>query len=452
MTMRDLAGSTRSHLSASLHAVSMSELQRAMQNTASSSATAPQIALRGSLNATADATWGKTMQDLVARTDASLQASALPVQGGTAAPIDGKIHARYSGKNSQLAFEPSYIRTTATSVTVSGSVGDRAALQIRADSNDLHELETIASAFHSPDTEPIGIYGRATLNATVSGSTRSPEVAGQLNAENLKVRGSEWKLLRASIAASPSQIRIENGELDSANRGRVTFRLATALQHWSFTQSSPFQVQLAASQLNLAELTRTLGSTTAAAGTLSADVTASGTQQNLNGHGRISLTSAHIAGETIQAADLQFQGTGRQVDAKLTIDSPSGSANASLQYEPESQSYSAELRAPGIKLDQLETVKARNLQLQGTLSINASGRGTLHDPQLQSVIEVPQLNVRDQVIRGLKLQTDIANHVANFKLDSDVINTHAGGHGSIQLNGDYYADAVLDTQTSPSRL
>lgn len=449
MTIRDLAGSTRSHLSASLHAVSVSELQHAMQSTASSSATAPQIALRGSLNAIADATWGKTMQDLVARTDASLQASALPVRGGTAAPINGRIHARYSGKNSQLAIEQSFIRTTATSVTVSGSVGDRAALQIRADSNDLHELETIAGAFRSPDTEPIGIYGRATLNATVSGSTRSPEVAGQLNAENLKVRGTEWKLLRASIAARPSQIRIENGELASANRGRVTFRLATGLQHWSFTQSSPFQVQLAASQINVAELTRALGSTTAAAGTLSADVTASGTRQNLNGHGRIGLTSAHVAGERIQAAELQFQGTGRQVEAKLKIDLPSGSANASLQYEPESQSYRAELRAPGIRLDQLETVKARNLQLQGTLSVNASGRGTLHDPQLQSVIEVPQLNVRDQVIRGLKLQTNVANHVANFTLDSDVINTHAGGHGSIQLNGDYYTDAVLDTQTIP---
>ena len=121
--------------------------------------------------------------------------------------------------------------------------------------------------------------------------------------------------MRANIAASPSQIRKENGELDSANRGRVTFKLATALQHWSFAQSSQFQLQLAASQLNLAELTKTLGSTVSAAGTVSADVTASGTQQNLNGHGKISLTSAHIAGETIQSADLQFQGTGKQVDA-----------------------------------------------------------------------------------------------------------------------------------------
>ena len=183
MTMRDLAGLTRSHLSASLQSVSVSELQRAMQNAAPSSASA-QIAVHGSLTATADATWGKTMQDLVARADASVQASARPAQGGATTPIDGKIHARYSGKNSRLAFEPSYLRTTATSVTVSGSVGDRAALQIRADSNDLHELETIANAFRSPGTEPIGIYGHATLNATVSGSTRSPEVAGQLTAES----------------------------------------------------------------------------------------------------------------------------------------------------------------------------------------------------------------------------------------------------------------------------
>ena len=65
------------------------------------------------------------------------------------------------------------------------------------------------------------------------------------------------------------------------------------------------------------------------------------------------------------------------------------------------------------------------------------------------MIEVPQLQVRDQVIRGLKLQTNVANHVANFTLDSDVINTHAGGHGTIQLTGDYLADLSLDTQSIP---
>ena len=38
---------------------------------------------------------------------------------------------------------------------------------------------------------------------------------------------------------------------------------------------------------------------------------------------------------------------------------------------------------------------------------------------MQVLIEVPQLRVRDQVIRGLKLQSNIVNHAANFTLDSE---------------------------------
>ena len=184
-------------------------------------------------------------------------------------------------------------------------------------------------------------------------------------------------------------------------------------------------------------------------GTVSADIVASGTQLAPTGHGTISLASARISGEPVRAVDVNFQGTEKQINANLKIDLPAGSANGTVQYEPASQSYNVELHAPGIKLDQLETVKARNLQLQGVLDIIASGRGTIQDPQLQAVIEVPQLQVRDQVIHGLKLQTNVANHVANFTLDSDVLNTHAGGHGTIQLKGDYVADASLDTQAIP---
>jgi translocation and assembly module TamB len=102
-----------------------------------------------------------------------------------------------------------------------------------------------------------------------------------------------------------------------------------------------------------------------------------------------------------------------------------------------------------MKLDQLETLKARNLQLQGLLEVNASGKGTLGDPKMQALVEVPQLQIRDQAIRGLKLQTKVANHVANFTLDSEALNMHAGGHGTIQLNDEYLADVSLDTQSIP---
>lgn len=448
-TMRDLAGSTKSRLSASLRAVSLARLQSELQRTKSSSGVANQIAMSGLLNATADATWGKTLQDVLARADATLQGSAQPAQGGTATPINGVIHTRYSGKGGQLAFEQSYIRTPGTSIALNGTISDRAALQIRAASNDLHELETILAGFRAPGAQPVGVYGHAALSAAVSGSTRSPQISGQLTAENLRVRGSEWKLLRANIAASPSQIRVEDGELDSASRGRVTFRLVTALQQWSPTKSTPFKAQIAASQINAADLIKASGSATPVAGTLSADIVAGGTQLAPTGHGRIGLTSARIAGEPIRDVDLQFQAAGNQVNANLKIDLPAGSANATLLYEPATQSYTAELHTPGIKLDQLETVKAQNLQVQGVLGISASGRGTLQDPQMQAVIEVPQLQVRDQMVRRLKLQTNVANHAANFTLDSEVLGTHASGHGTVRLTGDYLAEARFDTQTIP---
>ena len=449
LTMRDLAGSTKSHLSASLRGASLVQLQNELQRTISPSSAASEIVVRGSVNATADATWGKSMQDLLARGDATLQASAQPAKGGAITPLSGVVHARYAGRSGQLFFDQSYLRSQQTSATLNGTVSDNAALQIRVNSNDLHELETIAAAFRAPGSEPVGLYGHAALNATVSGSTRAPQISGQLTADSLRVRGTEWKLLRANISASPSQVRVENGELDSASRGRMTFKLAATLQQWAPTKTSPFQLQFSASQISAADLVKATGSTAAVDGTISADIVANGSQLAPTGHGTISLASARISGEPVRAVDVTFQGTGNQINANLKIDLPAGSANGTAQYEPANQSYNLELHAPGIKLDQLETVKARNLQLQGVLNINASGRGTIQDPQLHAVIEVPQLQVRDQMIRGVKLQTSVANHIANFTLDSDVLNTHAGGHGSIQLSGDYIADVSLDTQSIP---
>ena len=448
LVTKDLAGSMASHLSASLQGISIAELQKELQATVGSSLK-NQIVVRGSMSATADATFDKTMQNLLARADATLQANAQPAQGGTITPINGAIHTRYSGKSGELSFDQSDLRTPQSSISLTGTVSDHASLQVRFNSNDLHELETIATAFQTSGSTPVGLYGRANLNATVSGSTRSPHIAGQLTGDGLKVRGSAWKSLKANVSASPSEIRIENGGLDSATQGRIAFNGRTVLKQWSFTNSSEFNLRAKASQINLAELLKASGSTLPATGTLSAEVTASGTQLSPVGHGTIGLASARIGDEPILAVDLQFQGNGSEVNANLKIDFPAGAANATLRYEPATQAYQAELHAPGVKLDQLETLKARKLEIQGVLNVSATGRGTLKDPQMQATIEVPQLQVRDQVIRGLKLQSAVANHVANFTLDSDVLNTHGGGHGTVQLSGDYLADISLDTQSIP---
>ncbi|HSS99202.1 MAG TPA: translocation/assembly module TamB domain-containing protein [Terriglobales bacterium] len=442
--IRDLAGNTKSNLNVSLKNISIATIQDLLDPAAKQ-----QALMKGAINANAEAAWGKTLDNLVAKADLNIGASMQPTRGGNATPVNGVIHARYEGSRQTVSLQQSYIKTPQTTISLDGTVSNHSALQVRLDSNELHEMEELANAFRAPGSAPLGLYGRANLTTTVSGSTSNPQIRGQVTSNELRVRGTTWKLLRAQITANPSSVRIDQGELLPASKGRITFQLGTDLKQWAFTDASQFQARLNASDLKAEDLAKAAGVQTQVSGTLSADVEAHGTQAAPIGQGKIQLAHASVANEPINAVNVGFQANGTTVKAQSNINLTAGFVNANLQYDPKQQSYTASVNTDGIKLDQLETVKARNLQMTGILKINATGQGTINDPGLQATIEVPQLNVRNQVISNLKFTTNVANHVAKFDLGSDVLNTHAGGHGTIQLVGDYPADIAFDTQVIP---
>lgn len=447
MQIRDLAGNSRSHLQAALRGVQLGDIKPLLNSQANSSAL-NNVKLNGTVNATADATWGKTMNDLVAQTDVTLAGSGTPASGGNAVPLNGAIHARYAAASKEVTLDQSYLRMAQTSLTANGAISNRSALQVHVQSNDLHELETTADLFKP--MQPLGLAGQASFNGSVTGTTAAPHITGQLNATNLKVKGSSWKLMRASLDASPSAVSIQSGELDPADRGRITFALRAGLNKWSFSNTSPIQASLNASNVNAQNLTQLAGSSTPVSGTLSANVNISGTQLNPVGNGNVSLTNAKVASEPIKSVDLKFQGTGNEVHSTVAVQLPSaGSANAVVNYFPKTEGYDAQLTANGIRLEQLQTVKEKNLQIAGVLNANASGRGTLKDPQLQATAQIPQLKLQNQTMKGITFNTNVANHVANFNLDSEVLNASARAHGTVNLTGQYEANVVLDTSVIP---
>ncbi|MGI9103131.1 MAG: translocation/assembly module TamB domain-containing protein [Terriglobales bacterium] len=442
LTIRDLAGASRSHLTAALKGVSLADLKSMMNSPAMR-----QVALTGSVDANADATWGKTMDDMVARADATLHAGVAPAtQAGNSVPVNGVVHARYAAASKEISLADSYLRLPQTSLTFDGTVSERSALAVRLQSNDLNELETIADEFRAPGSAPFGLYGQASFNGNVRGSTAAPQMSGQLIATNLRVKGSAWRLLRTNIEASPSFASLQNGELDAVQRGRVTFNLRTGLRKWAFTETSPIEVSLNASQLNAADLARAAGTTTPVSGTLSAKVSLQGTELNPVGQGQLTLADAKISGQPVQSLNANFNGNGDIVHANMTVHLPAGRADAVLTYLPRQQGYDAQLRAVGIRLAQLQAIKDRNLDLQGVLNITANGHGTLKDPGLNASLQIPKLTMHGQTVSGLSLQAAVANHVANVALDSSVINTQIHGRGRIALTGNYETNATLDTQ------
>jgi translocation and assembly module TamB len=455
ITIQDLAGKSKSHLRATAKGVRLEEL-KALANS-------PQfrdIAVGGHADADADATWGKTTDNLQATANASIAATIGSGKGNptgngapSSVPLNGVIHANYSAPKKTITLSNSFVRTAQTSLTMNGTVSDHSALQIQMHSNDLHELETVADIFRTPTpgkpTPPLGLYGAANFNGSVTGTTAAPHLTGQVVANNLRLKGTEWKLLRTAVEASPSMASLKNGELDPANRGRITFAVQTELNKWSFTDRSPFQVSLDATQLNVADLAKIAGSQTPVSGSLNATLRLHGTQLNPLGQGSVDLTQAKVSGESIQNANIRFTGTGDEVHSTVKVQMPAGIANAVLTYFPKQQGYDLQLHADNFKIDQLALVKARGQQITGVINLDATGRGTIKDPQLVATLQIPTLQVQNQTLSQLNLRADIANHLAKLVLASDVINSRIRGNGTIALTGDYDTNFTLDTEQIP---
>ena len=441
-TVRDLTGAGRGRLQASLKDVSLDLLQKVANTTSLREAH-----LVGNVSADAQASWAKSLKNLVAHSDVKIDAS---LGQNPSTPLNGVIHADYLAEGQQIALHQSYIRTPQSSITLDGKISQLSQLQIRMHSNDLHEVESLAANFKTASAsngpaQPMNLHGTATLNATVSGSLKTPNIKGQLTANNLEVKGSSWKLLQTNISANPSQVTLSNGQLQSATQGRFNFNVQSRLNHWAYSPSNPIVVNLSGSAISIADLQHLANKDYPVAGTLSLNVSIHGTQQNPVGKGRITLANAKVSNEPIKNINLNFQGDGKALNANLVVHMPAGTTEAQGTYFPKTNSYQAEVKANGLQLNRLQTVKDRNIPLNGAVTFNASGRGTLKNPELLATIDVPKLQIQKQTIQGIKFQTHVQNHVADIALDSNVAQTYVKARGSVGIQAPYMANVHLDT-------
>jgi translocation and assembly module TamB len=445
-TVRDLSGKQEGHLTAALHNISLADLKAL----ARSQSLTP-VVISGRANARADATWRGGFNDLIARADATANGSISSSQQNQetgALPIEAQIRGRYAGATKELSLDQSYVHTPQTSITANGTVSRRSVLRVRATSNDLHEVEAVAGIFSKP-SQPLDLHGSAAFNGTVQGSVAALQIAGQLSASNLQIHGTAFRVVRANVEASPSLVKLQNGYLELAQQGHANFNMQTGLQGWSYTPASQFVLNVAASQLSVTEIARAAGATVPVTGALNANIDAHGTQLNPVGQGEVTLRNATAYHEPIQLAEIRFQGTGDEVHANLTARITAGTAEGQITYLPKQQGYNATLKAANIHLEQIQALKDRNIQAAGTLNLNATGRGTLQDPQAQLSVTIPQLDIQKQQVRNVNLQAHVANRNATFALDSQVLNNPLHAQGKVALNGDYYADVRVDTPVMP---
>jgi translocation and assembly module TamB len=434
-----------SRIHVSLRNISLTAIQRTLRARAMEGAV-----LAGTIGGAGDATWIGSIDNLRAHADLAVQATASS-RGASASsvPVNGAIHVSYSGADQVIEVRDTSLRIPSAILTAQGTVSQHSSLQVQVAAHDLHQLVALAPSFQSTQSQLPQVAGSATLNATVRGSMKIPSIAAELNAQNLQFEGSDWKSASLQIRANSSELTIEHGSLVNAQRGQATFSAVVGLRNWSYQPSSRIQAHLDAQQLSIAELQRVAHQSYPASGDLTAKLSLHGSQLDPNGSGSLEITNARAYGEPIQHLSAQFNAKNGTVSSKLNLSMAAGSAVADGFYTPKTKAYKVRLDAPAIVLQKLETVKAREASMVGTVSATLNGQGTLDDPQMDAVLQLQKMQIRENSISGVKAEVHVAQHFANLNLDSKVSEASIHAHGRIALSGDYETDAVIDTSTVP---
>ena len=435
-----------SRIRAALHDISLRALQQSLARQQIKTA-----ALSGRLNGAADATWKGSLDNLRANSDLTVRGTASGKSGpsGNEVPVNGAIHAAWNGPTQTITLRDTSLRTPSATLTAQGEIGDHSNLTVQLAANDLHQLVAVASSFNPAQSAPPAISGSATLNAVVHGSIRKPTITGRLNAQNLRVEGSEWKNAGFEMQADASAFSVRNGVLVNAQHGQAAFSGSVALRNWSYDPSNAIKADLTVQQLRVTDLQRLANQRYPVYGDLTAKLSLQGSQLNPVGSGTAQLTNASIYDEPVRNLALQFEARNGTIVSTINIAAPAGAIDASLSYTPKTKAYKVRLNAPSVDLRKLQTAQARNLDVTGAVSASASGEGTLDNPQLLATVQVPRIQIRQSSISSLKAEVRVADRSANFTLDSKVSGAPVRGHGRIALSGDYDTEAAIDTGAVP---
>lgn len=424
------------------------------------------IALSGSLNGTTTASWGKTLSDLVARTDLTLSgklartarnAQASEPKGANSnpatVPLTGAVHARYTQENGRLELANTAFHTSETSLLLNGTAGKRSSIAVRLESSDLGEVAWLGSLFAKGSPKhgagAFELAGRGSFRGNVSGVVTAPHMTGYVEASHLSVNGSNWKSFHANVGLNPSSLRIDKGYLAPESQGSIRFSAGTTLHHWSFSKTNSIEVQLNTSNVKVSDLMQVTQRQIPVSGIMDAVLHLRGSVEKPEGSGTIRLRSATAYTQPISSAVASFSAGNRKIDSKITVEIAGGHVNAHASVIPDQRHYAAQILSTGIHLDRLEYLKAQNARAQGILTSSISGAGSFDNPNITGYVRVAKASIEGQVLSGVDLHVNLANRIVNASISSKVADAPLEGRATLSLTGNYPANVSLDTQTLP---
>ena len=290
--------------------------------------------------------------------------------------------------------------------------------------------------------------GSASLTIRATGTTKNPAILGRLTAHNLAVDGSQWSALALNIKGSSSNLEIQNGTLTSGGKAQITFSARAGLYDWKLTANSPIQAKASVTNMQLATVQEIGQLHYPMTGTVSANVIVTGTKSAPDGKATLVVSSASAWNEPIRNLTVNAESHAGAIQSVMKLEIPAGTVSLNANYNLSTQQYDVNLRGNDLKLARIAALQSRGT-VQGTANIQASGAGTIHNPELEMKVSAAEFRAEGQTISNVLAQVHVANQHAQLVFQSVVDKGSVEAKGDIALTGDRYTTAAVDVRALP---
>ena len=390
------------------------------------------------------------------RNDRQVSASLAIGPAGDGPPVHGQISARYDARTGVVDLGRSSMILPSSRADFSGALDHE--MRVRLETRDLNDL--LPAVGRSAASMPVKLApgGKLLFTGTVTGSLDHPRIAGQLAMDHFSVSGREIDSLAGGVAASPDNVRIDNGTaLWKSLRAR--FRGAVALTDWKSSDASQIfgdgsiRGAAIADVLTLADageapLTGTLGGSVQFTGTVGRPM-ASGDFEIVKGVLRsepFDRFTGHLSysGDTVELASGQVRAGTKQVQVA-----------ASFHHAPQrfdSGRLHFQVATNPMPIEQIETLAKARPGIQGVVQVKASGDldvapkaggADFRLAALEADATGNGLQYTGQPVGNAHLAAHSEGQVLKASLDADLAESAVHGEGQWKLEGDYPGSATI---------
>src|SRR5208337_3774778 len=428
----------------------------------------------GGVGGTVDLAWIRSLADANADLALDVVPPEQPADGEL--PVSATLRSHYSARPQVMDLSTFNLMTPHTHLIASGTLGSTSAdLKVDFTATSLKDLEPFVIALgYAPS--PIELAGEASFNGTVSGRLADSQSVGHVKASNFiyiyttlpktpehpphpqskremlshavsapqpgpsqgtaQVRRIHIDQFSADVQYSQSKVAIHHAIIQEGS-ARLNVDWTAALEKGNFAEDSPFQLQVAVHNADVADLQRASGFDYPLTGTLNATLEAAGTEGNPHGQGQFTLTAAHAYGRPIKSlgSDIVFANHEAQLN-HIRLQAAGGVIAGTAAYNFGNKGLSFDLSGVSLDLAEIPELQAARLQTAGVARFAAKGSGTIDEPIINGHLQVNNLVMggesiggftADAVTHGRQLQLTARSNFpkASFALD-----------GNVELSGD----------------